>query len=112
MARLDEIVAKSKWRAADAAEVLQAWRDSGGGSLAAFARGLGVGAERVRRWRCKLDDRALAETPVAFVELRPRAAARDAGVEVVVGERLVRVRATFDAATLVRVVRTLEALGC
>ena len=114
MSHLDEIVRKRRWNAVDASALVTAWREAGG-PLAAFAREVGVGEERLRRWRVKLDadaGRGGGAADVLFVELRPRVAPVDAGVEVLVGGRVVRVRTGFDALTLQRVVETLATLQC
>jgi len=109
---LAALVMSRYWRAADAEQVVAAWRRSGE-SVAAFARQHGVHAVRLLRWRARLK----AETqptfhPVRVVD-RKRSAARSKRLTLELpGGRRIRVPEDFDAGHLERLVRTIESWGC
>jgi transposase-like protein len=102
------------WRAADAEEVMAAWRRSGE-SVAAFARQQGVSAVRLLRWRARLK----AEAPPTFQPVRVvadrgpnRPGASEPLMLEVRGGRRIRVPEDFDAQHLERLVRTVEGWEC
>jgi hypothetical protein len=113
---LKETLQSSYWRAADAAAVLSAWRESGL-SLRAYALGQGLSVSRLERWKLRLG----AETrAVRFhrVEVRERGpavpqAGDGRGVEIVLrGGRRLRVRCGFDDSLLESVARAVESWTC
>jgi transposase-like protein len=113
---LAALVANRYWRAADAEQVLEAWRRSGQ-SAAAFAREHGLSAARLLRWQAQLEPSA----PPVFHPVRvvgrerasPIATARPEPLELELrGGRRIRVSAGFDAALLEELVRTVEGWGC
>lgn len=111
MSKLEEIAAKPRWDESDAAVLLAAWRRSGL-KAAPFARSLGVGEERFRRWVS--GDRCGGERPaLQFVEVRPTPGPATApALELVLAGRVLRIPVGFDADTLRRAVLALEAAPC
>jgi transposase-like protein len=130
---------QQRWSREQAAALLAAWQKSGL-TLARFAKERGLVPERLRWWRDKLMP-AEAATPAApagsavrFVPVRvarkgdtrsapslpqPRSAPPEraidnqAALEVMLANgRRVRVAPDFDAASLTRLIATLEALPC
>ncbi len=109
------VLQKLYWRAADAQEILDLWRQSGM-TLTAFARTHGVERGRLARWRDRL---TTAENVVPrfhrvrVVESPARPGPTRQGVAVLVaGGRRVAVRPGFDRDLLAEVVRVLESLPC
>jgi hypothetical protein len=104
---------KVYWRASEAREVLDLWRQSGG-SLSAFAQEHGLCRNRLARWRDRIGEETVAPRfhPVQLVERRDHPLAAEAntgGIEIVVsGGRRVVVRPGFDPTLLMDVVRVLE----
>lgn len=112
-AGLTTLVLSRYWRAAEAAQVVEVWRQSGV-SGAAFAREHGLSVRRLLRWRDRL---ARAEAPVfhpvRVVDPHEPASAERAVLELEVrGGRRIRVPAGFDAELLEELVRTVEAFTC
>ena len=106
---LAALLANRYWRAADAEQVLEAWRSSGQ-SGAGFAREHGLSRARLMRWRDRLK-RSTAPVfhPVRVVEgARPVAASLELELR---GGRRIRVHAGFDPELLEELVRTVEAFG-
>jgi transposase-like protein len=107
MRQLEAVAARPRWTEGDAAEVLAAWRASGE-SLSAFAHELGVGRQRIERWRARLEDRKAA---VEFHAVRVvgQPTARAEGLELVLGEDVrVRLPSGFDGAELKRLLEVLR----
>ena len=123
---------KEKWTPEEGAFVVKALRSyrGRGVTLAAFSRGMGVSAQRIRNWRdgrnpgSRRRTRRGAGEP-AFVPVKVVGEARSSAPLVVSGEeepgrmeiglaggRSVRVGTGFDAAAVARLVLTLEQLGC
>ena len=109
---------RARWNGKGTRE--QFWREhiaastSGVQSAAAYCREKGLCLSTYRWWKSELKRRA-GKPSVAglFAELRVEAAAPSSPPELEValrGERIVRVRRGFDAATLAQVVRVLESL--
>jgi hypothetical protein len=109
------LIAKRYWRAADAEQVLEAWRRSGQ-SAAAFARGHELSAARLLRWQARLEPGA----PAVFHPVRvvrrvtsiPATSPPEPLELEVRGGRRIRVPAGFDATLLETLVRTVEGWGC
>ncbi len=105
------VVAGSRyWRAADAEQVLKAWRRSGERG-AAFARRHGLSSKRRLRWRDRLQRSAAPRFhPVRVVERTwPIAVAGPAPLELELrGRRRIRVLAGFDPELLEELVRTVK----
>ena len=105
--------ATKRWTARDAERALEAWRASGL-SLPTWCREEGIGYERVRRWRNQLPARRVrAQTaallPVRVLEDSPLAVeASGFSLELPRGLR-VHVPSGFDAASLARLLRVVEA---
>src|SRR2546426_3433230 len=95
---LTALMASRYWRAAEAEQVVEAWRRSGQ-SGAAFARAQGLSRARLMRWRDRLK-RSTAPVfhPVRVVErAEPTAIAGTAPLELELrGGRRIRVQAGFD----------------
>jgi hypothetical protein len=91
-----------------------AWRGSGGLTAKQFAARVGVNANTLAHWKWKLDAEASSTgEPAGFVEVTDTVAAVAQGgrepLEVLCrGGQVVRVPPDFDAATLVRLLDTLE----
>lgn len=104
------------WRAADAEQVLDAWRRSGR-SVAAFARRHGLSPRRLLRWRARLEPAVAPvfhrvqvvgrEHPTPITPSRPEPLELELR-----GGRRIRVPAGFDAELLAELVRTVEGWGC
>ena len=111
---LTALMASRYWRAAEAEQVVEAWRRSGQ-SGAAFARAQGLSRARLMRWRDRLK-RSTAPVfhPVRVVErAEPTAIAGTAPLELELrGGRRIRVQAGFDPELLEELVRTVEGFGC
>ena len=104
----------SRWTERDAQQALRAWRASGL-SLAAWCRQQGLRYERVRRWRSQLaSGRRRPQTPVLLpvdvTESERPAEVPGFELELPRGLRL-RVPSAFDEASLVRLLRVVEASG-
>lgn len=69
---------RKHWTEGTAARVLAAWRESGLSTIE-FAHASGVSAERLRRWRHRLDEGA-TPTTAASMALVPAAVVRSARV--------------------------------
>ncbi len=111
---LATLIASRYWRAADAEQVLRAWRQSGQ-RVAAFARQHRVSDVRLLRWRAQLQRTAPpAFHPVRVIQRRePIAIAGTAPLELELGGgRRIRVHAGFDPELLEELVRTVEGWGC
>ncbi len=110
---LTALSASRYWRAAEAEQVLAAWRRSGR-SVADFARQHGVSDRRLLRWRARLEPAAPRFHPVRVVErTRPIPARSPEPLELELrGGRRVRVPAGFDPEQLEALVRTVESWGC
>ena len=67
------------------------------------ARELGVGVEAIRRWVAKE-----RRSRFVAVDVRDDVGSAAAAVEVVLGDRVLRVPASIETAALVRLVRALE----
>lgn len=108
------------WRETDARLVLAAWMDSGQ-SMSAFARHFGLCAQRLRRWRRRLDGGGdgldfhpvrLVERGLPLIEIAD-AAPPGAALELLLPQgRRISVGPGFDEETLVRLVRVVESLAC
>ena len=103
-------------------EHLQRWQESGLRQVV-YCQQAGIAAWSFSHWKRRLEkEGAVGTTPAAaFVEARVlpapeihldtgHAGAGRGGIEIKLGARLVRVSRDFDAATLERVVRVLEAI--
>ena len=113
---LATLIGNRYWRAADAEQVLEAWRRSGQ-SAAAFAREHGLSAARLLRWRTRMElPAAPVFHPVRVVSRQrsnPIAPTRPEPLELELrGGRRIRVPAGFDAELLEELVRTIEGWGC
>lgn len=124
--RLKALGRKEKWTPEEGAFVvkeLAVYRDRGA-TLAAFSRGMGVTAQRIRNWRDGRNRgarrRAADEPSFVPVQVVPEAAPVGARTEEdpsrmeigLAGGRSIRVGAGFDAGAVARLVVTLEQLGC
>jgi transposase-like protein len=126
--RVKALVGKAVWTAAEAAEIVAAWRASGA-SLAAFARAHGTHPQRIRNWRdgklgkCRGRTRAQGPKRHPLPALLPirvvpgpgaeRASASPSPMEVVLkAGRSIKVGADFDPTALTRLLTTLEGLPC
>jgi len=104
------------WRAAEAGQVLTAWRASGQ-SLSSFADQHGLSRARLARWRERLSGEHSA-VPVfhpvqVVVEQESQAPEPAAPLELVVqGGRRIRIASGFDAACLAELVRVVEGWRC
>lgn len=110
------------WHRARWQEHVEAWA-AGGLSAVAYCRLHGLRPKSFYRWRRIFSDAVsqdnkpagpvpTVEPRMTFAEVRPAAMASVPALDVVVStQRVVRVPAGFDAATLAEVVRVLEALG-
>ncbi len=103
-----------RWTERDAQQALRAWRASGL-SLAAWCRQQGLGYERVRRWRSQLaSGRRRPQTPallpVDVIESERPAEVPGFELELPRGWRL-HVPSAFDEASLLRLLRVVEASG-
>ena len=102
------------WRAADAEQVVAAWRRSGE-SVAGFARQHGVSAVRLLRWRARLKAGAMPTFhPVRVVADREPSGRRASELLTLElrGGRRILVPADFDSGHLERLVRAVESWGC
>ena len=105
---------RRRWTAADARTALAALAESGL-TVSVFADQEGLDAERLRRWRRRLqpNDRRRGEASAIaaeVIELRPR---RAEPIEVVLlSGRVLRVAETIDVEALARLVAALERAGC
>jgi transposase-like protein len=111
---LTALVVSRYWRAADAARVLGAWRQSGE-SGAAFARRHGLSVRRLLRWRDQLQGSVAPRFhPVRVIErAQPIATAGSTPLELELrGGRRIRVHAGFDPELLESLARTVESWGC
>ncbi len=102
---------KAYWREADAAIVVEAWRESGQ-AMSTFARAAGVDRQRLARWARRL----LGEGPMRFREVRlvggPAHRSAD-GIEVEVLDARIRLGRGFEAEDLRRVLEVLrESAAC
>jgi hypothetical protein len=106
-------MAKRRWRAADAREVLDAHRASGM-SLVSFARRERLTLSRLTWWRRQLRERASVPVRLLPVAISTPGLGRPtSSVEIVVrGGRVIRVMGTFDTEVLGQIVQTLEGLAC
>jgi hypothetical protein len=90
--------------------------ESSGLSIARYCREQGISAAQYHWWKSELKRRAATRSVALFTEVRPVPrveAVVTSTIEVALsGERVVRVRPGFDAATLAGVVQVLEGLGC
>jgi hypothetical protein len=99
--------ARRRWTDVDAAAVLAAL-DASRLSVYAFATREGLDADRLYRWRLRLQGSRRHRSP-AFVEIKPAATSP---IEVLLRSGLVlRVPGGFDEGTLRRLVRTLDQGG-
>ena len=108
------VIASRYWRATDAEQVLEAWRQSGQ-SGAAFAREHGLSRARLLRWRDRLKSTtALTFHPVRVTQrAKPIAVGMRGPLELeLCGGRRIRVHAGFDPELLEQLVRTVEGWGC
>ena len=99
-----------RWTPQVAQEALQALDDSGA-SLAAFAQGEGISAERLYRWRSRLG----RQTALGFVEVAAATVSEggDGVMEIVVTSgTLVRVSPDFNALALRRLLAVLRDEPC
>jgi transposase-like protein len=89
-----------RWTMSDGRAVVRALRASGS-TLAAFARAHGLRVERLRRWRIRVGlDTGPVATSLVPVEVIANGAL--AKFEIVIGDIVVRVPATFDEGALRR----------
>jgi len=117
---------KQRWTAAEAAMIVDAW-DRSGSRLAAFARAMGVGEQRIRNWRDGKNKTRLKRSamPPSLLPVKVTGAMRlrsgDAvrspteasRMEIGLSQgRSIRVGVEFDASAVARLVTTLEQLGC
>ena len=128
---------QQRWSSEQAASILAEWKKSGL-KLATFAKQRGLLPERLRWWRDKLMPEAKPKAPagsaIRFAPVRvarkgstrpapssspppsvspPETMEGAANLEVVLANgRRVRVAPGFDAASLTRLIATLEALPC
>jgi hypothetical protein len=130
---LRELGRKEKWTPEEGAFVVKAFGSYSrrGVTLAAFSRGMGVTAQRIRNWRDGRNPGARrrmrrgggepAFVPVTVVGGAPSSAPLVVNgdeedrsrMEIgLAGGRSVRVGTGFDAAAVARLVATLEQLGC
>ena len=117
--RPSEAVAKRRWRAADAREVLALWRRSGT-TLTEFAREQGLERGRLARWRDRLLEleepvvqfhrvKVLADRPTAVTTRSVDDGVDAAGIEVILcGGRRVIARPGFAPGLLIQVIEVLE----
>jgi hypothetical protein len=99
--------ARRRWTEADAAAVLSAL-DASGLSVYAFAEREGLDADRLYRWRLRLQGSRRHRSP-AFVEIKPAATSP---IEVLLRSGLVlRVPGGFDEGALRRLVQVLDQGG-
>jgi len=127
-AELRKLGRKEKWTAEDAATIVDAWRRSGS-ALAAFARAMGVGEQRIRNWRDGKNKTRMGRPARApsLVPVKVTGAMRVALADTVEsgptpetgrmeielsGGRSIRVGVDFNAGAVARLVTTLEQLGC
>jgi transposase-like protein len=106
--------AKRRWSEADGRSMARAFAQSGE-TEAAFATRHGLDEERVRRWlRAQEATAAKRDTVPAFVPVRvlENRVERRGGVEIVVGNCVVRVAAGFCPDLLRQVIAALEANAC
>lgn len=108
---------RERWHQADGEAMVEALRASGE-TPAEFAQRHGVQEARVQRWVKRVGRRSRPAASVASVTFAPvRVAAAPAiasgpGLEVVIGEAVVRVGHGFDGELLRRVVATLGGMSC
>lgn len=100
---------KVYWDEDDGRRVVEAWRESGL-SQAAFARRSGIGAQRLRYWKHRVDvgvEETARLVPVEVVGAQY--SVEEEAFEVAVGSgRVIRVPTGFDEVALVRLVHALE----
>ena len=113
---LATLIANRYWRAADAEQVLEAWRRSRQ-TASAFAREHELSVARLLRWRARMELPAVPVFhPVRVVSRQrsnPIAPACPEPLELELrGGRRIRVPAGFDAELLEELVRTVEGWGC
>jgi len=97
--------ARRRWTEDEARTALDAFGRSGL-SMRAFARGAGINAQRLERWRRKMATPVSSSPKVAFVEVRSREAAR---IEVVLHSgRVLRCAEEISDVTLRRLIGVLE----
>ncbi len=126
---LKKLGRKQRWTAEDAATIVDAWRRSGS-PLATFARAMGVGEQRIRKWRDGRNKGRVGQPATKVPSLvpvkvtgtmgRPQAEAVVSGPKPKRGRmeielsrgRSLRVGVDFDASAVARLVMTLEQLGC
>jgi hypothetical protein len=102
-------VAPKRWTERDAQRALSAWRASGL-SLPAWCRRQGVAYERVRRWRSQLVAPPRGVPTAALLPVQVLETERAAGFELELPRGLrLHVPAAFDEASLVRLLRVVEA---
>ena len=95
---------------------LMAEHEATGESWRSIAARTGINYATLTGWAWRLrregaTNAVLADSPSSYIELVPRdAPEQSAGIELVLrGDRRLRIGAQFDAATLTRLVRALEA---
>lgn len=104
---------RARWSPSEAQRVVEAWRRSGL-ALSVWCHRQGLEYERVRRWRSRLDARRRPRPTTTFLPVR----VLDGGersleatafeLELSSGRRL-RVPAQFDEASLITLLRVVEA---
>lgn len=101
------MAARQRWTEEERRELL-AEHEASGLSLWAFARAVGVSYTTLAAWRRRGLGTATGQERIRLlpVEVDPSG---DAGVEVVVGDVVLRLSAGFDESVLVRAVRALRA---
>ena len=111
-----------RWSLAQGREALDGWRDSGL-PMAAYARRSGIPVWRLIWWRKRLaqpatDHNSAARTQFLPVTIRQAETSRTldnsgATIDILLGDdRLVRISDGFNAATLARIIETLERSSC
>ena len=110
--RTSETEARTRWSPSEAQAFLKEWRTSGK-SLRAYCKRRGVLYERVRRWRCKLEDDQTASSvsfrPVDVVNLPGDSRQDREQIEVVLRSgHVLRLKPPFDLSSLRSLIALLD----
>ncbi len=112
--RRDRCRGGRRWRAEQAEQVMNAWRESGL-SKVEFARHHGLKIERLERWFSKLERSNARKSPdpvfrpVRLKKPQPAQSGGTVDLEVLIGEDIrLRLRPGFDAKEVERLIRVLR----